>query len=125
MKNQLQSDQLLQEQSDDKKLSQHDKNDKSIITDDDCNDLTSNATPRVQPSSVDATMPLILKYSRESEEKPSNVQSRTLNQHHDVDMTTDESLLMTCEFCGAVINPDFTPMHNNDTSSDSEEVNDI
>lgn len=117
----------------DNKLLQHDKNTTNHSTvSDDHNDLTRSATVAetavVLPSTVDASMPLILKYSRESEEKPADVPLCTVSHfdHHD-DMTTDESLLMTCEFCGAEINPDFTPVHNEDNSnsSDSEEVNDI
>ena len=86
-------------------------------------DDTVEAAIEVKPSTVDATMPLILKYSRESEEKPSDVQSCAVNYD---DMSSDESLVMTCEFCGTEINPDFTPVHNkgNNNSSDSEEVND-
>ena len=93
--------------------------------DDDHNDLIAGSAGTVEaivvkPSTVDATIPQILKYSRESEEKPANVQS----VNHDDYMSSDESLLMTCEFCGAEINPDFTPVHNKDNndSSDSEEV---
>ena len=105
---------------------QHDKNSSNGVAADslmdDNNDcgLVSRNLNVVQPSSVDATTPLILKYSRESDEKPPNVQS-----HHD-DMKLDGSLLI-CEFCGAVINPDFTPVHDKDhtNSSDSEEVSNI
>ena len=127
-----QPDHLLSQQSYDNKLLQYDKSkangSSTVAGDHDYNDLTAGSAGTVEeaivvkPSMVDATMPLILKYSRESEEKPSDVQPYTVN--HD-DMSSDESLLLTCEFCGAEINPDFTPVHNKDNndSSDSEEVN--
>ena len=78
----------------------------------------------VQPSTVDATMPLILKYSRESEEKPADIQSCAVSCDNHV--ISDESLLMTCEFCGAEINPDFNPLcKDNNNLSDSDEVNNV
>lgn len=115
-----QPDHLLQRQQSNDKSS---ANGTDLMGDDNgC--LSSSTTVLVQPSLVDATTPLILKYSRESEEKPSDVQSHVINQHY-YDMKADE---LTCEFCGAVINPDFTPVHNKNhhtNSSDSEEVNNI
>lgn len=120
-----QPDHLLSQQFYDKSKA----NDSSAVTAATGDDLTAGsagtveaAAIEVKPSTVDATMPLILKYPRESEEKPSDVQSCAVNYD---DMSSDESLLMTCEFCGTEINPDFTPVRNKDNndSSDSEEVN--
>lgn len=111
-----QPDHLLQQSSDNEPLQLDQDNNHSTVSADD-HMTRSNVENVVQPSTIDATMPLILKYSRESEEKPADV--RAVDQFDA--MTTDEPVI-TCEFCGAEINPDFTPVHND--SSDSEEVND-
>ena len=82
--------------------------------------LNTSTTIAVLPSSADATTPRIIKYSRESEEQPANVSSPVdpsdKNDHH----------ILTCEFCGAEIDPDFVPeqrKHYDDSdSSDSEDV---
>ena len=126
-----QPDHLLSQQSYDDKL--YDKNKANgssaavtVATGDDLmagSAGTVEATAiEVKPSTIDATMPLILKYSRESEEMPSDVQSCAITYD---DTSSNESLLITCEFCGAEINPDFTPVCNKDNndSCDSEEVN--
>ena len=117
-----QPDHLLQ-QYNDNELIQYDKNNSNITAGDNpTQSTTQDGVTPVQPSTVDATTPLILKYSRESEEKPADVQPFTVSQFdHHVNVMADESL-MTCEFCGAEI----SPIHNGDyDSSDSEEVNDI
>lgn len=120
---QQQPDHLLQQQYNGNELIQHDKNNSTITAGDNpAQSTTLDTVAPVQPSTVDATTPLILKYSRESEEKPADVQPFTVSQFdRHVGMMADESV-MTCEFCGAEI----SPIHNEDyDSSDSEEVNNI
>ena len=126
-----QLDHILQQPCDNKLLNR--ASDSGVAGDDDNNNMAAGSAGTVepavlpepiavQPSTVDATMPLILKYSRESEEKPADFQSSVVS--HDNRVTSDESLLMTCEFCGAEINPDFTPVCKDDNDlSDSDEVN--
>ena len=101
---------MLQQSDDDKSSS---NGHMSVSNHDDNVPATSSV---VQPSTVDATMPMILKYPRESEEKPADVESVK------DDVQTPDDLLMTCEFCGTVINPDFIPLHDKEHNSDSEEV---
>ena len=121
---QQQPDHLLQ-QSNDNELSQYDKNNSNHSTVGDghtepAQNTALDTITLIQPTTVDATMPLILKYPRESEERPANVHLLTVNQFdHRVDVMADEPL-MTCEFCGAEINP---ALNNDYDSSDSEEVN--
>jgi len=81
---------------------------------------TLNSCTAVSPSSADATTPRIIKYLRESEEQPANVsgpvEPSDKKDHH----------ILTCEFCGAEIDPDFVPEqrkhHDDSDSSDSEDV---
>ncbi|XP_065917091.1 uncharacterized protein [Dysidea avara] len=86
--------------------------------------LNTSTTIAVSPSSADATTPRIIKYPRESEEQSANVSDP-------VDPSDkDDQHILTCEFCGAEIDPDFVPVqrkrthHDGSDSSDSEDDDD-